>query len=127
MMTWLKWLIAGREMAELERWRSTALDARRWFSEFRDVAEALDYVRQQATGEGPQEFIDVVRRRMRDRRDAALVARAVGGVKALDLYEMARVRSANPDCHACNLEAMPATAAGVTVRPPRGKRRRGGV
>lgn len=50
MLEWLKWKIAGREMAELERWRVQWHETRRWLGEFPDAASALDQLRQQVDG-----------------------------------------------------------------------------
>ena len=50
MLEWLKWKIAGREMAELERWRVQWHDTRRWLAEFRDAADALDHLRHEVKG-----------------------------------------------------------------------------
>jgi hypothetical protein len=67
MIGWLKWLIAGPEMAELERWRAECAEARRWFAEFPGVVSALDYVKSAAFVGGVD--ISKVRERMRTQRD----------------------------------------------------------
>lgn len=67
MLEWLKRLIAGNELDELERWRLHWWETRRWLSEFPDSADALDYLRNSV--KGVREF-DVARLRenMRKRR-----------------------------------------------------------
>lgn len=76
MLRWLARRLAGRELAELERWRVYCGEAERWFAEFPEVRVALEHVRLQAEGE-PVDFIMRVRGRMRRLR-AAAVARAAG-------------------------------------------------
>lgn len=75
MLNWLKWLIAGKELAELERWRVEWQSYRRWLSEFPDVAETLDNMKAEVDGDalsachppcgdGPW-TVDVFRERLR--------------------------------------------------------------
>lgn len=64
MIAWLKWKLAGRELAELERWRIHCGEAQRWFAEFPEVAIALDYVQRSAAG-ARTGFIQRVRGEMR--------------------------------------------------------------
>lgn len=56
MLTWLrlrvKWWIAGRELAELQRWQVQWHLYRRWLAEFQDVGEAMDSLQAAAKGEG---------------------------------------------------------------------------
>ena len=68
MLEWLKWKIAGREMAELERWRVEWHQARRWIGEFPDARDALDRLRQEVDGVVPFD-ISRLRDNMRARRD----------------------------------------------------------
>ena len=51
MLNWLKWMIAGKELSELERWRVQWQESRRWMAEFPDVATALDHMRAEVAGE----------------------------------------------------------------------------
>lgn len=44
MIGWLKRLVAGRELDELERWRVECGHTRRWLAEFPDVVSALDHL-----------------------------------------------------------------------------------
>lgn len=67
MFNWLKWIIAGRELAELERWRVECGQAERWLAESDDARHALEYVRGMAEGVWC-ENISWVRDRMRQRR-----------------------------------------------------------
>lgn len=68
MLQWLKWKIAGREMAELENWRVQWTFVRRWLAEFDDARDALDFLRQEVDGVSPFE-ISRLRDNMRARRD----------------------------------------------------------
>ena len=73
MIGWLKRLVAGRELDELERWRVTLSSAERWLAEFTDVTDALAHVRVHASGKDGFEWrhysdISRVRERMRNRR-----------------------------------------------------------
>jgi hypothetical protein len=74
MLRWLKrkitWAVAGRELAELERWRVECNQMRRWLAEFPDVCDALDHLSRTARGYENPEFITVLRDYMRCRRDA---------------------------------------------------------
>lgn len=67
MLNWLKWIIAGRELAELERWRVECGQAERWLSESDDARHALEYVRGMAEGVECKS-VSWVRDRMRERR-----------------------------------------------------------
>lgn len=49
-MNWLKWKIAGKEMAELERWRRTTDEYWRWLAEFYPIALTLENLREEASG-----------------------------------------------------------------------------
>jgi len=49
MIEWLKWLVAGRELAELERWRVQCRMAEQWLAEFPAAASALDYLHRAVT------------------------------------------------------------------------------
>lgn len=55
-MNWLrnrlKWLIAGDEMAEVERWRVRCSEYDRWLAEYPDIALVLRNLHQRASGEG---------------------------------------------------------------------------
>jgi hypothetical protein len=46
----LKRLIAGNELAELERWRVQWEEHRRWFAEFPSAAAALDHMKAEVDG-----------------------------------------------------------------------------
>lgn len=50
MTKWLKWLVASREMAELERYRVATDTACSHLAPYPDAADALDYVRATAGG-----------------------------------------------------------------------------
>lgn len=70
MIRWLKKIVAGRELVELERWRVESSYARRWLGEFPDVIAALDYLSAAASfGYGN---ISRVRDEMRARRGGNL-------------------------------------------------------
>ena len=64
MRQWLKWIIAPKEMAELERWRVEWQTHRRWLAEFDHVGVALDNLKAEAEGK-PVAFIEDVREKMR--------------------------------------------------------------
>lgn len=51
MKNWLKWLIAGNEIAELNRWRVMWHEYRAWLSEFKPVGLALDNLKAEVTGQ----------------------------------------------------------------------------
>lgn len=44
MFNWIKWLIAGKELAELERIKGTIIYHDRWFAEFDDIKLILDNI-----------------------------------------------------------------------------------
>lgn len=69
MLNWLKWLIAGEEMRELERWRVQWEQHRRWFAEFPDAADALDHMQQEVSGDY-RRWIAFLRDDMRERAAA---------------------------------------------------------
>lgn len=54
MIKWLhskiKWLVAGKELEELERWRSYWQQTDRWFAEFPEAEIALRYLEAKASG-----------------------------------------------------------------------------
>lgn len=52
MMKWLKWLIAGKELQELYRWRVKWQEYRRWLAEFEEVGITLDNMKSEVDGEG---------------------------------------------------------------------------
>lgn len=65
MLNWLKWKIASKEMAELERWRVYWHQHRQWFAEFPEVAAALDNLHEEALAREPvniSELRDSMRR-----------------------------------------------------------------
>lgn len=65
MLNWLKWKIAPKEMAELERWRVYWHQHRQWFAEFPDVSAALDNLHEEALAREPvniSEMRDSMRR-----------------------------------------------------------------
>jgi hypothetical protein len=68
MINWLKRLVAGRELDELERWRVECNQARRWLGEFPDVISALDHL--SASAACGFRNISALRDEMRRRRDA---------------------------------------------------------
>jgi hypothetical protein len=63
----IKWLVAKKEMEELERWRTWSAEHRQWLTEFPDIADTLDNVSAMANGKN---CIDVttLRDRFRSRR-----------------------------------------------------------
>ena len=69
MIRWLKWKIAGRELAELERWQAAAGNAARWMSEFPDATAAIQHIRRVASGEESTFETPRIREAMRARRD----------------------------------------------------------
>lgn len=71
MLDWLKRKIAGRELAELERWRLNWLDTRQWLAEFDDARDALDHLRQKVDGVRVYD-IERLRDNMRERRAETL-------------------------------------------------------
>lgn len=75
-MTWLKRLIAPREMAELERWRGGCVLAQRWLAEFPEVWAALAHLERVALGFESPELIDRLIGYMRSARAADVVAKA---------------------------------------------------
>jgi hypothetical protein len=79
MREWLKWLIAGNEMAELERWHVEWHEHRRWLAEFKIVGMALDNMKSEVEGR-PKTFITELREKMRNQVEANLAGRSdVGG------------------------------------------------
>ena len=56
----LKWLVAPKEMEELDRWRIQWHEHRRWFAEFPVAAVTLDHMKATVDGE-PITGIHVVR------------------------------------------------------------------
>lgn len=75
MIAWLRWWLCRRELEELDRWHIACWEAERWFGEFPEVALALEHVRAVAQDQQP-DFIDRVRKRMRDLRKADVERRA---------------------------------------------------
>lgn len=69
MLNWLKWLIARKEMQELDRWRVQWEVHRRWLAEFRDAADALDHLRQEVSGDYQRPIV-AIRNGMRERAAA---------------------------------------------------------
>lgn len=68
MLHFLKRLIAGKELAELQRYRSCVANARTWLAEFPDASDVLDHV--QAVADGRRgDAIAVLHMRMDIRRD----------------------------------------------------------
>ncbi|WGS53558.1 hypothetical protein LFL96_21095 [Paraburkholderia sp. D15] len=63
MLNWLKWKIAGRELAELERWRFECAQARRWLVGFPETSVALDWLSKVAEGK-PAGRLEHVRSKM---------------------------------------------------------------
>lgn len=53
MLNWLKWKIAGKELAELERWRTTTDKYWRWLGEFYPVSLTLENLREEVAGKTP--------------------------------------------------------------------------
>ena len=45
MINWLKWMVAGKELKELERWRVQWQRHRQWFAEFEVASVALDHMK----------------------------------------------------------------------------------
>lgn len=52
MITWFKWLLAGKELEELYRWRVQWHEYRRWLAEFKDISLALDNLKAEVEGQG---------------------------------------------------------------------------
>src|SRR5258706_3006793 len=50
MINSLKWLVASKELAELERWRVGTTQARQWLAESEVVSLALDHIADVAIG-----------------------------------------------------------------------------
>ena len=59
----MKWWFAGREMAELHRWRTRWQVYRQWMAMFPEVAISLDAMKEDVD-QGKIEFIHVVRDRV---------------------------------------------------------------
>jgi len=75
MIGWLKWLIAGRELETLNRYRVAVGCADRWLAEFPDSVDALGHVKAWAEGRDGEDWdnyadISRLRERMRRRREA---------------------------------------------------------
>jgi hypothetical protein len=51
MLQWLKWLVAGKEMAALHRYRTACHLAFRWNGQIRASAETAEWVQQIGEGE----------------------------------------------------------------------------
>jgi hypothetical protein len=85
MIGWLRRLVAGRELAELERWRVECRQVRRWMAEFPDVCTALDHLEAFASGRHYRGLSEV-REGMRNRRTivAPMVANAPGDLDAFE-------------------------------------------
>lgn len=64
MLEFLKWLVASKEMAELERWRIEWNEHRRWLAEFPLVGLALDNMKSEVEGKQSVRLSDL-RERMR--------------------------------------------------------------
>lgn len=62
----LKWWIAPKEMAELERWRWATVQADRWLASFPVAVIALDHVRGTAEGWEGYNSIETVRDTIRE-------------------------------------------------------------
>jgi hypothetical protein len=56
-INWLKWQIASKEMAELERRKVTYEFHRRWLAEFPDICRVLDRVENE--GSGKDTLVDI--------------------------------------------------------------------
>lgn len=88
MSNWLKWLIAGKELAELYRWRVKWEEYRRWLAEFDDVGVVLDNLKAEVNGDGlsaslpPSEpgpwTVDALREMMRKKRPKVVVIPPAG-------------------------------------------------
>lgn len=64
-MSWLKWLIAGHELAELHAWQAQWREHRQWFAEFESVRVVLDRMDTLVRGSGNVAAIDVTRHALR--------------------------------------------------------------
>lgn len=53
MLNWLKWLIAGKELRELEIRRQRLIDYQRWLAEFPDVSLVLKNMQIEIDGMTP--------------------------------------------------------------------------
>lgn len=85
MLEFLKWLVARKEMAELERWRVEWHEHRRWLAEFPQVGMALDNMKSEVEGK-PKAFISDLRERMRSlNREGGAPANKQSGSAAGDL------------------------------------------
>lgn len=73
MLTWLKWLVAGREMETLHRYRTAINQADRWLASFPDAVDTLAHVKSWGEGNGGEtrdmHVIEKVRERMGSRRE----------------------------------------------------------
>ena len=65
MLNWLKWKLAPKEMAELERWSVQWEEHRRWFAEFPEVALVLDTFKYRVE-DRPCPYIHVTRDELRE-------------------------------------------------------------
>ncbi|MBB3258209.1 hypothetical protein F4827_003077 [Paraburkholderia bannensis] len=68
MIGWLKHLIAGRELDELQRWRVEARETQRWLGEFHEVDVALTHLINRATGKVTSFDLPRTRAALRERR-----------------------------------------------------------
>jgi hypothetical protein len=50
LLEWLKWLIAPKEMAELERRKATYQHHRRYMAEFPNIARTMDRIENEGVG-----------------------------------------------------------------------------
>lgn len=66
MLEWLKWILAEKEMVELERWRVEWRSLRQWLAEFPEVAATLDHMKAEVCGEASMTVSDL-RERLRSR------------------------------------------------------------
>lgn len=132
MLRFLKRIVAGKELDELERWRVHWQETRQWLAAFPDAAAALDYL--QTRAEGYEQIPDLreIRDRMRERHcqlqkihdaaleDAAAIAMDApitadmtdsDDAKAVAFHAAARIRrlkherAGRPDCWRCFKES----------------------
>lgn len=67
LVEWFKRLVAGKELAELDRWRFHWRESRFWLKEFEDSRDALDQLRQRVDGVRHYDY-DRLQDNMRKRR-----------------------------------------------------------
>lgn len=85
MLEFLKWLVASKEMAELERWRIEWNEHRRWLAEFPLVGMALDNMKSEVEGKQSVRLSDLRERMRRLGREGGAPANKQSGSAAGEL------------------------------------------